>query len=151
MIKLSFGKKISQNGPCFIIAEAGVNHNGKLSIAKKLVDLAVSAKADAVKFQAFITEEIVTAAAPKAGYQYETVGGEDTQFNMLKELELSAEQQESLASHCRQCEITYVCTPYDVQSAAMLDQIGVAAYKIASTDTNNTPFLRHVADFGSWR
>ena len=144
-------KKIGPGHPCYIIAEAGVNHNGDMDIAHKLIDEAAACGADAVKFQAFITEEIVTTAAPKAGYQYETVGGEDTQFNMLKELELSAEQQESLASHCRQCEITYVCTPYDVQSAAMLDQIGVAAYKIASTDTTNTPFLRHVVDFGTWQ
>ena len=144
-------KNIRPGHPCYIIAEAGVNHNGDMEIAHKLIDKATACGADAVKFQAFITEEIVTAAAPKAGYQYETVGGEDTQFNMLKELELSAEQQESLASHCQQRDITYVCTPYDLQSAAMLDQIGVAAYKIASTDTTNTPFLRHMADFGSWQ
>ena len=77
-------KKIGPGHPCYIIAEAGVNHNGDMDIAHKLIDEAAACGADAVKFQAFITEEIVTTAAPKAGYQYETVGGEDTQFNMLK-------------------------------------------------------------------
>jgi len=141
-------KRVGPGQPCFVIAEAGVNHNGDMSLAYRLVDAAVEAGADAIKFQAFITEDLITPAAPKAGYQVETTGELGSQYSMLKALELSGAQHRALKEYCDQKGISYLCTPYENASADMLDALGVAAYKIASTDTTNTPFLRHVAGKG---
>ena len=131
--------------PCFIIAEAGVNHNGDIKLAHKLIDAAVKAGADAVKFQSFVAEDLVTPQAEKAEYQIDTTGDDDGQFAMLKKLELSGAQQTELKAHCDKANILYLCTPYDEKSADLLENIGVAAYKIASTDTSNIPFLRYLA------
>lgn len=146
---ISIGNNIIGDGyPCFIIAEAGVNHNGDMKIAHKLIDAAAKADADAVKFQSFITEDIVTPEAEKARYQVETTGQNGRQFAMLKSLELSRDQQKELKTHCDDTGILYLCTPYEVKSADLLERIGVAAYKIASTDTTNIPFLRYIARKG---
>lgn len=134
--------------PCFIIAEAGVNHNGDMRLAHRLIDAAAKAGADAVKFQSFVTEELITPEAPKAGYQVETTGEPDSQYKMLKALELSADQQAELKAHCEQVGILYLCTPYENMSIDMLDRMDIAAFKIASTDTTNIPFLRYVASKG---
>jgi N,N'-diacetyllegionaminate synthase len=134
--------------PCFIIAEAGVNHNGDMHLAHRLIDAAAEASADAVKFQSFATEELITPEAPKAGYQIETTGGPGNQYKMLKALELSADQQAELKAHCEQVGILYLCTPYENTSVDVLDRMDVVAFKIASTDTTNIPFLRHVASKG---
>lgn len=142
------GRRVGSGEPCFIIAEAGVNHNGDMDLAHRLIDAAAGAGADAVKFQAFVTEELVTAAAPKAGYQLATTSGGGDQFSMLKALELTGAQLDALRRHCDTRGVVFLCTPYDVPSADMLDRLGVAAYKIASTDTSNTPFLRHLAAKG---
>lgn len=139
---------IGNYNPCFIIAEAGVNHNGNIHLAHQLIDNAVAAGADAVKFQAYTTEAVITAKAAKARYQVETTGEADSQYAMLKALELSAEQQKELKAHCDQSGIIYLCTPYDDASLDLLDQMGVAAIKIASTDTTNVPFLRKIAGKG---
>ena len=136
---------IGPGSPCFIIAEAGVNHNGDMKLAYKLIDAAAKAGADAVKFQSFVTEDLVTAEAQKARYQVETTGQNGGQFAMLKSLELSKDQQKELKSHCDETGILYLCTPYEAKSADLLEEIGVAAYKIASTDTTNIPFLRYIA------
>lgn len=142
-------RSVGPGAPCFIIAEAGVNHNGDMALARRLIDEAAAAGADAVKFQAFITEELVTRRAPKAGYQLQTTTAADTeQFAMLKALEVSAEDMAGLRDHCAARGVAFLCTPYENASADMLDRLGVAAYKIASTDTTNTPFLRHVASKG---
>lgn len=143
---LSLGtKQIAQDQPCFIIAEAGVNHNGDMAIAHRLIDEALKAGADAVKFQSFITEELITPDAPKANYQVETTGQPGSQYAMLKALELTQEQQRELKAHCDQSGIIFISTPYDYQSVDWLDEMAVSAYKIASTDTSNIPFLRYIA------
>ncbi|CAA6605003.1 N,N'-diacetyllegionaminic acid synthase [Rhodospirillaceae bacterium LM-1] len=141
------GRRIGPGSACFVIAEAGVNHNGDMALAHRLVDAAKAAGADAVKFQAFVTEELVTAHAPKADYQKVLTGADNRQFQMLKALELSAEQQGEIKAHCDRIGIAYLCTPYDYPSAKMLDELDVAAFKIASTDTTNTPFLAYLAQF----
>ena len=139
---------IGLGSPCFIIAEAGVNHNGDMKLAHKLIGAAAEAGADAVKFQHFVTEDLVTPEAQKARYQVETTGQKGGQFAMLKKLELSKDQQKELKSHCDEAGILYLCTPYEKKSADLLEEIGVAAYKIASTDTTNIPFLRYIARKG---
>lgn len=136
---------IGPGNPCFIIAEAGVNHNGDIKLAHKLIDAAAKAGADAVKFQSFVAEDIVTPQAAKADYQVQTTGDGSGQFDMLKKLELSGDQQAELKAHCEKADILYLCTPYEEKSADLLEHIGVAAYKIASTDTSNIPFLRYLA------
>ncbi len=118
-----------------------------MGLAHKLVEAAREAGADAVKFQAFITEELVTSRAKKANYQTETTGGGD-QFDMLKALELTSGQQAELKAHCDDAGLAYLCTPYDLPSIDMLDRLGVDAYKVASTDANNIPFLRDLASRG---
>jgi N,N'-diacetyllegionaminate synthase len=134
--------------PCFIISEAGVNHNGDMHLAHRLIDAAAEAGADAVKFQSFVTEELITPEAPKAGYQVETTGEPGSQYKMLKALELSADQQAELKAHCERVGILYLCTPYENTSVDMLDRMGVAAFKIASTDVTNIPFLQYIANKG---
>lgn len=133
---------------CFIIAEAGVNHNGKIHLAHKMIESAAKAGADAIKFQCFITENLITPDAPKASYQVQTTSKSDCQYEMLKALELGPRQQKELKVHCEEAGILYLCTPYDIASVDALDEMDIAAFKIASTDTNNTPFLRHIAAKG---
>ena len=103
----------------FIIAEAGVNHNGDIEIAKKLVDQAAGAGADAVKFQTFKAETLVCKNAKKADYQLETTDGEETQFEMLKKLELTKEMHEELIAYCKEKQIMFLSTPFDVESVAL--------------------------------
>lgn len=141
--------RIGPGFPCFVIAEAGVNHNGDMTLAHRLIDAAADAGADAVKFQAFIAEELVTRNAPKAAYQLATTPAEEkNQFAMLKALEVRAEQHAELKRHCETRGVAFLCTPYEFGSADMLDRLDVAAYKVASTDTTNVPFLRHLAAKG---
>jgi N,N'-diacetyllegionaminate synthase len=144
-IKESF---IGPDNNCFVIAEAGVNHNGDMSLAFKLIKAAAKAGADAIKFQSFIAEEIATPQALKAQYQAKALGNEDGQLSMLKSLELSNEQQKELMAYCDEVGIMYICTPYDELSADLLDKNGIYAYKIASTDVTNIPFLRFIAKKG---
>lgn len=144
---MSIINHISPDKPCFIIAEAGVNHNGKMELAHKLIDCAKKVGANSIKFQAFHTEELVTPKAIKAPYQQRTTGS-GAQFDMLKMLELSGEQHLELKRHCEKIGIFYLCTPYDLSSVELLERINVEAYKIASTDTDNIPFLREVAQKG---
>ena len=142
------GRVVGAGRPCLIIAEAGVNHNGDVELAHRLVDAAHRAGADVVKFQSFVTEELITPDAPKAGYQVRTTGGGGTQFEMLQGLELRAAAHRELMTHCEDVGILYFCTPYDRPSVDMLDRLGVCGYKIASTDTTNTPLLRYIAGKG---
>lgn len=136
---------IGPNNPCLIIAEAGVNHNGKVELAHQLIEEAFRSGADAIKFQSFVAEDLVVPQAKKADYQLETTGKNGNQLEMLKGLELSAAQQTELKKHCDDLSVMYLCTPYEEKSADLLEKIGVAAYKIASTDTTNIPFLRYIA------
>ena len=132
----------------FIIAEAGVNHNGDVRLAKKLVDAACDAGADAVKFQAFNAERLVCADAPKARYQKETTGAGESQLDMLRRLELSEEAHKELSAYCRRKNIVFMSTPFDEGCADFLKKLGMGIFKIPSGELTNLSFLRHVATFG---
>ena len=135
---------IGEGSPCFIIAEAGVNHNGEVDLAKSLIDIAKNADADAVKFQTFKTEEIMVKETPKAEYQKETTG-EGTQYEMIKKLELSEKDFKELAGYAKQKGIIFLSTPFDEESADLLEKLNVPAFKIGSGDLTNMPLLEYIA------
>jgi N-acetylneuraminate synthase/N,N'-diacetyllegionaminate synthase len=149
-IKLDNNCMIGDGHPCFIIAEAGVNHNGELDKALQLVDAAADSGADAVKFQTFKTESIITKIAPKAKYHVETTGDDSKQtwFDLLKSQELTEEMHVALIDRCKQRDILFLSTPYDNESVDLLARLNVALYKIASTDANNIFFLEYIASKG---
>ena len=118
----------------YVIAEAGVNHNGKLNLAKKLILGAKKAGADAIKFQSFIAENLVKKNAPKVPYQIDKKNSSETHFQMLKKLELSFEDQKKLFSFCKKLNIDFISTPFDIQSALYLKRLGVNTIKISSGD-----------------
>lgn len=128
----------------FIIAEAGVNHNGDIETAKRLVDAAALAGADAVKFQTFKTENLVCKDAGKAKYQMETTDTGESQFDMLKKLELTPEMHDRLIEYCKFKEIMFLSTPFDMDSLAFLVQCGIGIIKIPSGEITNYPYLREV-------
>lgn len=133
--------------PCYIIAEAGVNHNGSEELAFRLVDAAVEAGADAVKFQTFKTEKLVTPGTRKAAYQ-KVQTGEGDQFAMLKALELSGAAYRRLADYCAKKGIEFLSTPFDEESAEFLISLGCRRVKIPSGELTNLPFLRFLATKG---
>ena len=128
----------------FIIAEAGVNHNGSIDLAKKLIDVASNAGADAVKFQSFKAENLATKNAQKAMYQKETTNIEESQFHMLKKLELSTEMHKELISYCRNKKIIFLSSPFDHESIELLEDLGLEIFKIPSGEITNLPYLRHI-------
>lgn len=136
------------NKPVFIIAEAGVNHNGSLDMALQLVNKAAEIGADCVKFQTFKAEQIVTNNSPKANYQLKVTDKEESQFDMLKKLELQKDDFKKIMLHCREKNIKFLSTPYNKEDALLLNELGVDAFKIASGQLVETPFLRYVASFG---
>ena len=142
------GRGIGPGYPCFVVAEAGVNHNGEPEKTFRLVDAAVRAGADAVKFQTFTAEQLATRDAPKAGYQAEVTGSGESQFEMLRRLELSAEAHRELLAYSRQHGILFMSTPFGEDSADLLDELGIAVFKIPSGEITNFPFLAHVARKG---
>lgn len=129
----------------FIIAEAGVNHNGDMKIAKQLVDAACDAGADAVKFQTFKAENIVCKTTPKAEYQLETTDKSETQYDMLKKLELTRQMHKELIEYCTEKKIMFLSTPFDIESIRMLAELGIQLFKIPSGEITNLPYLREVA------
>lgn len=131
----------------FIIAEAGVNHNGDLRKALKMVDAAKTAGADAVKFQMFRAEDLVTKNAPKAKYQKGTTRG-GSQYDMLKRLELEEADFKRLFNYCRKKKIEFMATPFDTESAGFLNKLGMKRFKISSGDLTNIPLLEVIAKFG---
>lgn len=139
---------ISDNSPCFIIAEAGVNHGGDLELGKQLVDCAAEAGADAVKFQSFKAEHVILRNIEKAPYQQKTTGASESQFEMLKKLEMSMEMTKELFDYCREKDILFLTTPFDEYSLDALDELNLPAYKVASTDLTNLPFLKRIARKG---
>ena len=146
MVKVSIGGRlVGEDEPCFVIAEAGVNHNGDISLARKLVDAAKEAGADAVKFQTFKTENVILPGAAKAEYQKETTGAAESQFDMVKRLELTDGDFEDLSGYARGKGITFLSTPYDEPSVDLLARLGVPAFKVSSADITSLPLLRHVA------
>lgn len=129
----------------YIIAEAGVNHNGDINIAKKLVLEAKKIGADCIKFQTFKTEKLIIPSAPKASYQLKTTRKSESQFEMLKNLELSYDEFNLLFDYCTKLEIDFISTPYNFEDVEFLDSIGVNCFKIASGQLTELPFLRYVA------
>lgn len=144
------GRRIDHGEPLFVIAEAGVNHNGDLGTAIEMVDVAADAGADAVKFQTFKAEHIITRRAPKANYHIETTGpdSEQTWFELLKTQELDRHQHERLIARCAERGIMFMSTPYDLPSIDLLDELDIAIFKVASTDADNIPLLRYMARKG---
>src|SRR6056297_1839121 len=130
----------------FIIAEAGVNHNGSLELAKKLVDAAKNAGADCVKFQTFISKNIVSKNAVKAEYQKNQTSVEESQQDMLKKLELSFEEFSELKKYCEEKEIEFLSTAFDFDSIEFLDTLGMQRWKIPSGDITNLPYLIKIAE-----
>lgn len=138
-------KIISENAPVFIIAEAGVNHNGDINKAKELIDVAAMAGADAVKFQAFKTENLILRDVEKAPYQQKTTDLKESQFEMLKSLEITKIQNKELVEYCNNKNIIFLSTPFDEDSIDELLELDLPAFKVASTDTTNLPFLKKLA------
>lgn len=138
-------KQIGKGCPCFIIAEAGVNHDGDFKKAKKLIDLAKGAGADAVKFQTWITEEILTKKAEQAEYQKENTGVEESQYEMIKRLELSFDEFKKLKKYAKERDIIFISTPDDEKSVDFLYKIGVPAFKIGSGELTNFCMLKKIA------
>jgi N,N'-diacetyllegionaminate synthase len=127
-----------------IIAEAGVNHNGDMEIARKLIDAAADAKADLVKFQTFKADRLVTEIAAKAGYQTHSTDAAESHYNMIRKLELNREMHEDLISYCKSRKIGFFSTGFDNDSLDMLVDLGLKIIKIPSGEITNLPYLRHV-------
>ncbi len=144
MQKIKIGEKLVGDGEsCFIIAEAGVNHNGDINLAKKMIDAAKEAGADAIKFQTFKAEKLVSPGIKAEKYQKES--GKKDQFEILKELELSWHDFKNLKDYCDKRNIIFLSTPYDEESADFLEKLGVPAFKISSSDLTHIPLLKYIA------
>jgi N-acetylneuraminate synthase len=133
---------------CLIIAEAGVNHNGDLDLALRLVRAAAQAGADVVKFQNFRAERLATRQAPKAAYQLQTTDRAESQFQMLKRLELDQAATARLMSACQEEGIEFLSSPFDRRSAAMLHELGMRRFKVPSGEVINLPYLRFLGGLG---
>ena len=138
-------KLVGPQQPVFVIAEAGVNHNGNLNMARELIDVAAGAGADAVKFQTFQADQIAMPDAPKAEYQLQTTGADESQLEMLRRLELSADAHKELQSYANERGIIFLSTPFDEAAVDLLDELDVPAFKISSGDLTNSPLLEYVA------
>ena len=132
----------------FVIAEAGVNHNGSLSLAKKMINVAVESGADAVKFQTFKAKSLVSKNARKADYQKQTTDALESQFDMIKKLELDVEAHRQLISYCKEKMIMFLSTPFDHESIDLLNDLGLKIFKIPSGEITNLPYLRHIGSLG---
>ncbi len=139
---------VSDNSSTFIIAEAGVNHNGDMKIAKEMIDVAAEAGVDAVKFQTFKTDKLILKNVGKAPYQKNTTSGTETQYDMLKRLEITREQTFELMQYCKEKNIMFLSTPFEKASLEELEEMGVSAFKVAATDLTNIQFLRQIAKKG---
>ncbi len=129
-----------------IIAEAGVNHNGSIETAKKMVDVAADAGADYVKFQSFKAEKLVSVYAEKADYQKQTTDKQESQLEMIKKLELDADAHKELMDYCKTKGIKFISTPFDLDSIELLYDLGVDLYKIGSGEITNYPYLKRIAE-----
>ena len=141
------GRRIGSHQPCFIIAEIGVNHNGSLDLARELVDAAVEAGVDAVKFQTFSSERLAAPNAPQARYQARNIGREISHLEMLKGLELSQADHHELMAYCAD-RVLFLSSPFDEQAADQLADLGVLGFKIPSGELTNHPYLAHIAAKG---
>lgn len=141
-------RRIGAEAPCFIIAEAGVNHNGDLVLGKQLIDIAAASGADAVKFQTFKADRLATTTAPKAEYQKATTDNTQSQHEMLRALEIGGAMQSALIDHCRTRGILFLSTPFDEESTDELESADVPAFKVSSGDLTNLSLLEHIARKG---
>lgn len=139
------GRRVGSGRPCFLIAEAGVNHNGSLDLASRLVDAAAAAGADAVKFQTFRAEKVISPGAPKAGYQVQATVAGESQLAMAKKLELPFEAFRALKDRCEDKGMVFLSTPFDEESVDFLDGLDVCAFKVPSGEITNLPLLEHIA------
>ena len=138
-------RHVGETSPCFIIAEAGVNHDGSVSKAKELIDAAVEAKADAVKFQSFTTDKLILSNTPKAEYHKKTTGDKDGFDDMLRQLELSESDHIEIRDYCDNRGIAFMSTPFDPDSADLLERLGVNVFKVDSGNFNNPYLVKHIA------
>lgn len=137
------------NAKCYIIAEAGVNHNGSIDMAKQLIDVAAEAGADAVKFQTFKAEKVISKYAPKADYQKKTTAETESQLDLVKKLELNEADHYILVEHCRTRNIEFLSTPFDFESIDLLAlKLNLQHLKIPSGEITNGPYLLHIAQTG---
>ncbi len=134
--------------PCFIIAEAGVNHNGDIHIARQLVEAASDAGADAIKFQTFTADNLITVDTPKAQYQLQNTGTKETQYDMIRSLELSYDTHKELQDYSKSLDIMFLSSAFDEQSSDFLNSIDIPAFKIPSGEITNLPLLSHIAKYG---
>ena len=132
------------NNKTFIIAEAGVNHNGSIDLAKQMIDVAAEAGSDAVKFQTFKTENLVSKNAPKADYQKVSTGSSESQFEMIKKLELDENAHKILFEYCLEKNIQFLSSPFDLDSIDLLNKLGMEIFKIPSGEITNLPYLRKI-------
>ncbi|SPH16881.1 N,N'-diacetyllegionaminic acid synthase [Defluviimonas aquaemixtae] len=130
---------------CYVIAEIGVNHNGDESLARQLIDAAAVAGADAIKFQTFYADELVTRSASKAAYQIANTESDESQYQMLKSLELDDQAYIRLSAYCAERGVDFLSTPFSERAADLLERIGVGSYKVSSGDLTHLPLLRHIA------
>jgi len=128
----------------FIIAEAGVNHNGSIELACELIDVASESGADAVKFQTFKAENLVSKNAEKAEYQKQTTDASESQFDMIKRLELDIDAHKKLIDYCKEKDIMFLSTPFDHESIDLLNELQLQIFKIPSGEITNLPYLRHI-------
>lgn len=131
-----------------IIAEAGVNHNGEIELARRLIEAAAEAGADLVKFQTFSADRLATGTAEKAGYQIQTTDGMESQQEMLRRLELTVDMHKELIAHSARCNISFFSTGFDIESVDLLVSLGQNHFKIPSGEVTNLPYLRHIGRFG---
>jgi N,N'-diacetyllegionaminate synthase len=149
MREIDIGEKhIGPGRPCYVIAEAGVNHNGDIDLALRLVTLAARSGADAIKFQTFSAERLAAESAPKADYQKARTDPAESQLSMLKKLELSRRDHERLLAECARQGITFLSSAFDEASADMLEELDLAAFKVPSGEITNLPFLKYLAAKG---
>lgn len=139
---------VGDHEPCFVIAEAGVNHNRSFALARQLIDAAAAAGADAVKFQTFRADALVTANAPKAEYQAANDRPDESQFEMLRRLEIPDAWYPELIAHCKRAGVVFLSTPFDEGSASLLAGLGMLAFKVPSGELTNLPFLSELVRFG---
>lgn len=128
----------------YIIAEAGVNHNGSIAMAKQLIDVASEAGVDAVKFQTFKADKLVSKSAQKADYQKQTTNAEESQHEMIRKLELDRAAHLELIAYCKAKDIEFLSTPFDHDSIELLHELGLATFKVPSGEITNLPYLRHI-------
>lgn len=151
MKKIKVGDRwIGEGKPCFIIAEAGSNHNGKLEQAKQLIDIAVEASADAVKFQTYSAEKLYSRKTPTMKYlkKNKLIKKDESVWDLIKKIEMPREWHKPLADYCKDKKIIFLSTPFDLEAVDELEQVGMAAYKIASFEITHLPLLEYVAKKG---